>query len=171
MRNKILKYAGLLILAVLLVIQFIHPEKNVSDDQTKSIAKTFPLPTDVENILKTSCYDCHSNHTEYPWYSKLQPVDWWLADHVDEGKEELNFSEFASYRPWRQFHKLEKIGKELEEHEMPLPSYLFIHRSSKLSDAQQELITKWANSLCDSLKMRYPPDSLINPKKRQKKVD
>lgn len=171
MKRRIIKYAGLLLLAALIIIQFFHPEKNLSDDQSNAISKNFQVPDTISNILKTSCYDCHSNHTEYPWYSKIQPVDWWLQDHINEGKEELNFSEFSSYRPWRQFRKFEKIGEEVEEEGMPLPSYLFIHRYAKLNEGQKELLKKWTSSMRDSMKMHYPPDSLVNPNKKRKEKE
>src|ERR1019366_10052140 len=93
-----LKYAGIIVLFALIAIQFFHPQKNLSNDLTNDISKKFAGPDSVQQILKTSCYDCHSNHTEYPWYSKIQPVGWWLTDHINEAKRGLNFNEFSRYR-------------------------------------------------------------------------
>ncbi len=160
---------GIFLLFVLLCIQFIHPTKNSSDDKKADISATLPVPESIQQILKTSCYDCHSNYTDYPWYSKIQPVDWWLNDHINEGKRELNFSTFSAYRLFRQYHKLESIIEELKDDEMPLSSYLIIHGNAKLSASQKTELTSWAESLCDTLKSRYPADSLVNPKKRGKR--
>lgn len=167
--KKIARNTGIGLLFILLAIQFIHPEKNVSADNSTDISTTLPVPDHIQQILKSSCYDCHSNYTEYPWYSKIQPMDWWLQDHVNEGKRELNFSTFSSYRLFKQFHKLEEVIELVNEDEMPLESYLIIHRSAKLSPDQKSDLLAWANSLCDTLKARHPADSLVNPKKREKK--
>jgi len=124
------------------------------------IAYSHNVPDSVEQILKTSCYDCHSNHTFYPWYAKIQPVSLWLADHIKEGKAELNFSEFGSYSLRRQFHKLEEINEQVKNNEMPLTSYTIIHRDAKLTPEQKLLIANWAVALQDSFKTNYPADSL-----------
>src|SRR5262245_31962911 len=90
----------LVVLLAFIVIQFIHPRRNrATGDQPNHIGNSFPIPDDVKVILKKACYDCHSNNTRYPWYSKIQPVDWWLTHHVNEGKMELNFDEYISRRP------------------------------------------------------------------------
>ena len=127
----------------------------------KDIATLYPYPDSVKQLLQTSCYDCHSNNTTYPWYSKLQPVDWWLDHHVTEGKRELNFNEFASYSLRKQYGKLKKIGDEVKEGGMPLSSYTLIHTYAKLDDQQKNTIINWANSVRDSMKNKYPADSLI----------
>ncbi len=97
-------------------------------------------------VLKTACYDCHSNRTTYPWYARINPVGWWLDHHIREGKEELNFSEFAAYDEKRQDHKLEETAGEVQEGHMPLPPYLFTHEDAKLSPAQVRLIADWVKS-------------------------
>lgn len=167
--KKIFKVIGFGLLLIFLVIQFFHTERNQSNDFTTDISKTFPVSDSIRQILKTSCDDCHSNASVYPWYANIQPVAWWLQNHIDEGKDELNFSEFGSYRIFRQYKKLEEIEKQLKEDEMPLPSYLIIHRNSKLSASQKQQLLNWAQSLRDLLKNQYPADSLVNPKKREKR--
>jgi len=167
MKSNKLQYIGGGILVVLILIQFIVPTHNLSNDNTNNISNKYPASAEVQQILKTSCNDCHSNLTVYPWYSKIQPVAWWLQHHVDEGKEKLNYSEFLTYAPHRQFHKMEETIEMLDEHEMPLGSYIWIHGDAKLSTAQESLLKDWAGSVMDSLKANYPPDSLINPKKRR----
>ena len=92
MKIEKLKYVGFGLLAMLFVIQFFHPQKNFSNNTSYDISKKFPMPDTILQILKTSCYDCHSNFSIYPWYAKIQPVNWWLQHHIDEGKRELNFN-------------------------------------------------------------------------------
>ena len=115
-------------------------------------------------VLKTSCYDCHSNNTVYPWYSTIQPVAMFMGNHVDEGKRELNFSEFGRYSVRRKYHKLEEINEQIKEGEMPLSSYTLIHRNTKLNENQKLLVANWAESLRDSLRKAYPPDSFARRK-------
>jgi hypothetical protein len=143
MKKKIL--LGLLI--VLVGIQFIHPARNHGEAETpQDITHAVQVPAEIGNVLSTSCYDCHSNHTAYPWYSYLNPVGWWLNGHIKDGKEELNFSEFATYDAERMDHKLEEIAEEVEEGHMPLPAYLWLHTDAKLSEAQIQSIVTWANT-------------------------
>lgn len=144
MKKKILW--GLLILIVL--IQFIRPAKNRSAIvAANDITNHYPVPDTVRGILKRSCNDCHSNNTEYPWYTNIQPVGWWLQHHVNEGKDGLNFSEFASYEIKDQHHMLHELIEEIEEDHMPLNSYLWIHKDAKLSPDDKKLLTDWANAV------------------------
>jgi len=113
--------------------------------------KVYDVPTEVSVILKTSCYDCHSNNTEYPWYDKVQPVAWFLESHIEEGKSELNFSEWKNYSNRRKKSKLKSIGSQIRKDKMPLSSYTFIHGDAKLSESKKELIIKWIDKLRDSL--------------------
>ena len=108
------------ILTVLLLlfigIQFIDIKKNISQDQSANeIGNHYNVPPKIQSILKTSCYDCHSNNTSYPWYSKIQPVKWWLADHVNSGKRHLNFDEFNSYSREKKLEKLDEIVETIKE--------------------------------------------------------
>ena len=154
-KSSWIKRIGLFILGVFIIIQFFQPGKNnQSLDMTNDLAKVVTVPDDVQKILKTACYDCHSNNTFYPWYSNIQPVGWWLKDHIDEGKEHLNFQEFALVEPserfptraLRQDHKLEEVAEMVEEGEMPLKSYTVIHREAKLDDAQKKMISDWVKA-------------------------
>ncbi|MCC6461128.1 MAG: heme-binding domain-containing protein [Saprospiraceae bacterium] len=159
--KKYIKIALYVVLALLLLAQFIRPERNLSNDQTHHIATRFPVPAAVEGILKTACYDCHSNLTVYPWYANIQPVASWLANHVDEGKRELNFSNFTTRKIAVQNHKMEEVIEMVRENEMPLSSYTWVHRDAMLSAEQKELLISWAQSVMDTLKANNPPDSLI----------
>ncbi len=117
-----------ILLIVLILIQFIHPERNLSASPSPAgISTIYPVSANVGTILKEACYDCHSNNTRYPWYANVQPVAWWLDDHTREGKRGLNFSEFASYRIGRQYRKLEQVIDEVKKGDMPLQSYTLIH--------------------------------------------
>ncbi|WP_339651111.1 heme-binding domain-containing protein [uncultured Maribacter sp.] len=152
---------------ILVVIQFIRPEKNISGNETYAIQTKYNIPNDVENILQVSCYDCHSNTTEYPWYSNVQPAAWFLADHVNDGKKHLNFSEFTNMPLFVQNHKLEETKEMVEEKEMPLPSYTYfgLHPEANLTDAQRQKIIDWADSQMNYLEQTYPADSLAFPKR------
>ncbi|OQP60143.1 hypothetical protein A3860_34245 [Niastella vici] len=108
---KRLKKILLGLLIVFLLIQFIQPDKNINrQEQSTDLVKTVNVPYNIQVILKNSCYDCHSNSTRYPWYARVQPLGWLLANHIREGKAELNFNEFGSYALRRQISKLNGIG-------------------------------------------------------------
>ena len=161
---KILFYT---ILIALLLFQFYpKPEKNISASvNAHDITFAHAVPDEVLDVLKTSCYDCHSNNTVYPWYSKLQPVALWLGDHIADAKDELNFSEFGNYSIRRKYRKLEEINDEVKEGEMPLSSYTITHRDAKLSENQKLLLANWVTVLRDSIKANYPADSLVRKKR------
>lgn len=141
---KILKKIALLALIVLVILQFFGPEKNEGDiaDLKPFLEETNPS-TSVQASLKVACYDCHSNNTRYPWYSNIEPISYWMAEHIEHGKEELNFSEWSSYTAKRKDHKLEEIIEEIEEGHMPIASYLWTHGDAKLSEAQIKGIDAW----------------------------
>jgi hypothetical protein len=146
-----LKKILLIVLTIFVSIQFIRPSKNITangDDGLKNdISVVYPVPENVKNILKASCYDCHSNNTYYPWYSNIQPIGVWMQFHVDEGKLELNFSEFASYDKKKQDKKLEEIIEEIKINKMPLPSYVKMHKEAKLTQDEKYILTDWVNSV------------------------
>ena len=143
------------LLIVFIVIQFFHPAKNISTAaMTNDIAMHFNVPSGVHDVLKKSCYDCHSNNTVYPWYNNIKPVAWWMANHVKDGKKELNFSEFSSYTAKRQYHKLNDVIEQIKKDEMPLDSYLWIHKDAILSKEQKKIIISWADSFARDIKTK-----------------
>ncbi len=163
MKNLLKKLFYLLVI-LFVIIQFVRPVKNISTNASvNDIATKYQIPQDVVTTLKTSCYDCHSNNTVYPWYANVQPVAWWLDDHIKEGKKELNFSEFATYKIGRKYKKLEEIIDEVKEDKMPLESYTLIHGNAKLSEPQKLSIANCATTLRDSITAQYPEDSLKRP--------
>ena len=133
-------------------MQFIPPADNQSSQAYPTeLSRIYPMPKQVFGILQTSCYDCHSNNTNYPWYAKIQPAGWWLASHIKKGKEELNFNEFGNYSKRRQQSKLKAIANSIKDGTMPLSSYTMIHRNAILSGAEQELILNWIEETKDTL--------------------
>ncbi len=151
----------LLLLVAFIVIQFFRPEKNVSTTISENdITKVYPVPENVQQIFARSCNDCHSNNTCYPWYAEVQPAAWFLADHVKDGKDELNFSEFGSYRIARQNKKMKECIKQIKEGEMPIESYTLMHGDAKLSEADKQTVISWCESIQKTLQDKYPPDSL-----------
>ncbi|HWY38718.1 MAG TPA: heme-binding domain-containing protein [Bacteroidia bacterium] len=148
----------LYILVVLLLgIQLIRPEKNEGEVYGKDdISHAVNVPAEVKNILERSCNDCHSDRTNYPWYINIQPVGWWLNHHVEEGKNELNFSTFNTYKLRRKLHKLEDIAEQVKEGEMPMGSYTRMHKNAELNDAEKQVIINWAldaRALLDTMKI------------------
>ncbi len=140
------------VVVLLVVIQFFRPARNTSSTLLATdITKQVSVPDDVLHTLQTSCYDCHSNNTQYPWYMNVQPVAWFLAHHVSDGKEHLNFSEFGSYSLRRQQTKLKEVAEVMEDDSMPLWSYLLIHRDAKLSEETRNHIKEWALQERDKL--------------------
>ncbi len=142
------KKIGLGLLVLLVIIQFIRPTRNISSTESPNeISKFYNVPDEIHAVLKKSCYDCHSNNTNYPWYVNIQPVGWWLQRHINEGKKELNFEEFGTYVEKRAKHKFDEIEELVREGEMPLGSYTLIHRDAKLTPEQSEAIAAWAGAL------------------------
>ena len=115
-------------------IQFIQPARNKSDKiQQNDIKKIYAVPDKVLAILQNSCYDCHSNNTQYPWYSFIQPVAWWMSSHIRKGKANLNFSEFGTYSTRKQQSKLQAIVNSIKDETMPISLYALLHKSVKLT--------------------------------------
>lgn len=153
------------LLGVLIIIQFIHPKKNKAEGaQPNYVGNSFPVPQDVKHVLDKACLDCHSNNSSYPWYSKFQPVDWWLNGHIKKGKKGLNLDEYTN-KPLRyQYHKMEEVVEMVEEKEMPINSYTWTHRDARLTDDERLLLIGWARGIMDTMKAQYPLDSLVSKK-------
>ncbi len=159
---KIFKRILLFLLIVFIAIQFFRPAKNRSEGiGPNDITTKYPVPDSVQQILKVACYDCHSNNTRYPWYAEIQPVAWWLANHIKDGKRGLNFSEYASYPIRKQYNRLDDISKLVKNGQMPLSSYTFIHKDAVLNEDQKALIDRWTSDLMADIRSKYPPDSLL----------
>jgi hypothetical protein len=150
------KVLGLLC-GILLTIQIIRPAKNrAAGAQPADINTMITVPQPVATILVKACYDCHSNNSHYPWYFNIQPVAWWMAHHIDEGKAELNFSEFAGYPLKKQVHKFEEIAEEVKEGAMPLDSYTWTHAGTRLTKEETATLVSWAKTMEAELSKRLP---------------
>ena len=158
----IIKKILIVLLIALVIIQFFHPKKNKSEGpQPNYIGNTFTIPADVKKILTVACNDCHSNNTRYPWYAKIQPVHWWLDKHIRDGKKELNFDEYTSRSLRFQYNRMKQTIDLVKKEKMPLNSYTWTHKDARLTEEEKNKIYDWANSVMDTLKARYPMDSLI----------
>ncbi len=141
---KYIKYFLIGVLILLLIIQFFRIDKtNPPADPSADLITNLQPPEDVSIMIKLACYDCHSNHTKYPWYTNIAPISFWIKGHIKHAREELNFSEWTSYDAKKAHHKLEECYEKVMEGHMPLPSYTWMHSESKLSDKQRTVLANW----------------------------
>lgn len=144
LKRKAFKIIALLILIVIVAIQFIPTTKNLQETTGPAdFIISYQPPEAVAAILKSSCYDCHSNNTYYPWYSRLQPAAYFMEQHIIEGKEELNFSEFGEYSNRMKKRKFQSIINELENETMPIRAYQMINKHGKVSAQQNAMLISW----------------------------
>lgn len=136
------------LVAIVVVMQFFRIDKeNPTYDSNNDFIVIMNPSDQVNNILKNSCYDCHSFETKYPWYTNVAPVSWWVKDHINEGRDELNFSAWGTYSDKRKDHKLEEVIELVDEGEMPLTSYTLAHSEASLSAEQQEALISWVKAV------------------------
>ena len=155
MKTKLsLKRIGIAFIVIFIVIQVFQINKTINpvNEQTDFIAVTQTNP-EVATILKNACYDCHSNQPTYPWYTSVAPVSWWIKNHINEGSKHLNFSIWQTYTVKRKDHKLEECVEMIEEGEMPINSYTWMHPEAKLTDAQKQLLIDWFKA--EKAKLNY----------------
>ena len=145
----------ILLIVVFFAIQFIQPARNTNGQVLPTdISKVVSVPENVQSLLQTACYDCHSNQTNYPWYTYVQPVGWILQNHITNGKKELNFNDFGSYSKRRQQSKLKAIAGQVRDDEMPLSSYRLMHEKARLNKDEKAALINWANNTKDSLSLK-----------------
>ncbi|MFH6985237.1 heme-binding domain-containing protein [Marinoscillum luteum] len=150
--KKWIKRIAYFLLLGLIIIQFFPGEKPaVSADNPGDIHNEVLVNPEVSGILKAACYDCHSNETNYPWYASVAPVSWLVIHDTNEGRDELNFSEWATYSAKRKHHKLEEVIEMVEEGEMPLAVYNITHPEGRLTDAQIEALISWAKARMEEI--------------------
>lgn len=155
MKTKLsLKKIGIAFIVLFIVIQVFRINKTITpvNEQTDFMAVTQTNP-EVAMILKNACYDCHSNQPTYPWYTSVAPVSWWIKNHINEGSKHLNFSIWQTYTVKRKDHKLEECVEMIEEGEMPMNSYTWMHPEAKLTDAQKLLLIDWFKA--EKAKLNY----------------
>ncbi len=155
--KKIIKKILFIGLIIFLLMQLYQPARNESFEQdiTANFTKVYNVPKNVEAILRTSCYDCHSNNTNYPWYSNVQPVGFFMEHHIKEAKEDLNFDEWGKYSKRKQENKLDRIVKQIKSDEMPLASYTLIHKNARLTTVQKKEVMDWISKIKDSISSQY----------------
>lgn len=148
-RKKTFWY-GLLGLVVLLQLYPVsRPE--VSLENPNDLMKNVEVPKNIADILRSTCYDCHSNESNFPWYTNVAPVKWLIYDDIREAREELNFSEWNIMTKMDKAEILDDIYIEVSEEEMPLKIYSLMHPKAKLSKADREAISEWAEMLAEEL--------------------
>jgi hypothetical protein len=152
------KYTVKKILVILLVafilIQFFPIDKNNPEPTPQmDFLKIKNTPEKTANLIRNGCYDCHSNESKYPWYSNVQPMAWFLKDHIDEGRKELNFSTFATYPTKKQAKKMEEAAELIEKNEMPLDSYIILHSEAKYTDAEKQELIHYFKTLAEETRL------------------
>lgn len=146
-----LKKISLILAITLLFIQSFRIDKSTKPvDSSKDLISLTAPNAEVTQLLKTACYDCHSNQPTFPWYTNIAPVSWWIKHHIDEGSHHLNFSEWGTYELKRKNHKLDECVEMLEKNEMPMSSYIWVHQEAKLTDTQRLLLVEWFKGLKES---------------------
>lgn len=142
-----------ILMLAFIIIQFFQIDKtNPTFDESQDFIKIHNPSPEIASQIKASCYDCHSNETNYPWYTYVQPVGWWTKDHIDHGKKHLNFSEFGTYSTKKQAHKMEECYELIEENEMPLKSYIIAHKDAVLDENTKELLISYFKQMEGKLK-------------------
>ena len=139
-----LKIVGLGLIGILILLQFFQPERNIAPiDPELDMLELLVLPEPMTDLIRNACYDCHSNQTVYPWYSRISPVSLYLNRHIVKGKVDLNFSEYGL------LDKADKIGvfadfcDVLDAKSMPLQSYILIHKDARLTEEERESLCNW----------------------------
>lgn len=142
-----LKVVLVILFLIFAGLQFLRPNfVNPPIIESNTLESDLNVPNEVNAILQRSCKDCHTNKTNYPWYANIQPIGWYLANHIEEGRRELNFSEWKNFSNQRKRRKLKEICEEVESREMPLRSYLLVHREAWLSDEDIRILCEWTKA-------------------------
>jgi hypothetical protein len=145
----------ILLLIALIAIQFVRPQRNNGQAAANTdIMHYVHVPDTVLHLLQRSCYDCHSNHTGYPWYANINPVGLWLRSHINEGKRAINFSDLSSFSQRKLDHRLGDIAEQVVKKEMPLSSYTLIHTYARLDSGQIQLIKAWTDTARKELALK-----------------
>ena len=145
--KKIVKIIAVVLAIAFIAIQFYRPDRaNPTVIQAETLEATTDVPENVAQILTRSCNDCHSNETVYPWYSNVSPFSWLLANHINEGRRELNFSVWNTYTAKKKRHKYDEICEQVTSGAMPHNQYLWLHREAQLSAEDKKLLCDWAET-------------------------
>ncbi len=131
---------------LIILIQFFQPERNESGTSSNDITNIKEIPSEIKDIIKISCLDCHSNQTNYKWYDKISPVSWVVNEHIKDGKRHLNLSDWGTKTNIDKIAALNHIAEEVKEKKMPLKSYTFMHKEAKLNEEKIQLLSTWCES-------------------------
>lgn len=149
---RILKWIGIILVVLLIILQIIPKElPENSDDSSTNIIYIESIPGELSEIFKVSCFDCHSNQTNYPWYSKIVPVYYLIKRDVELGKEEVNFSDWGNMSKRKKIKALSSSVEEVEEGTMPMKIHTMIHREAVLTDEEKEIFIAWCEKLSEEL--------------------
>lgn len=143
--KKVLKIILAVVLFIFIAIQFYQPALNVDKGQayTTDFTQFYKMPVQVKAMFQTSCYDCHSNNTNYVWYDYIQPARALVENHIQNAKGDLNFNEWGTYSNRKQERLLNSIKEQIETKQMPLSSYTLMRKDAKLNDGQIKILTDW----------------------------
>ncbi len=146
--KRVLRIILITLISFMVIIQFIPNELPENTfDLTKDLLNVEQVPENVRNTLKTSCYDCHSYQTVYPWYSYVAPVSWLVVRDIREGRDKVNFSEWGDLKKRSKIKVLSKIADEVKSGDMPMPAYLIMHRNAKPDERQRDELIKWTDQV------------------------
>jgi hypothetical protein len=148
-KRNLRKKITILLIIILVIMQIIQPKRNISEGGLgdNDISKVYDIPPGLHQTLQRKCYDCHSNNTHYPWYFHIQPIGWWLAAHIHDAKEDLNFSDFRNYSPKQASHALEELEEVVEDRSMPIKAYTMFHDDTEITEADEQAIKAWLASI------------------------
>ncbi len=150
--RKILIY---FLLPAFVVMQLFQPDRNTSTDNFPAdIGNIHAMPDSIENTVTKICYDCHSNNSNYPWFTNIQPIGWYVQNKINKGKSNLNFAEFGKYDTAFQIKKLDRIKEMISSKTMPPNSYKWYNKAADISDAQRKGIIDWAMQLKSNLEKK-----------------
>src|SRR5262245_12418425 len=145
--RKLLKRLGLTLAILFVAIQVFRPERsNPPVSRPRAIQAHLEVSPAAAAVIDRSCRDCHSHETRWPWYSNVAPTSWFVADHVNHARRHLNLSDWAAYSPEDARHNLEEMCQQVRKGEMPLPSYLWIHRTARPSSEDVKTLCDWTQS-------------------------
>lgn len=143
----------IIIVVLLIAIQFITIDKeNPPADMNKDFLNLTNPPSEIGLIIKSACYDCHSHHTKYPWYANVAPASWLIKEHVNNGRNHLNFSLWTDYKEGKKAHKIEECIDVIKSGEMPMKGYVMLHEEAEISQEQKMILLSWLGELKDSLR-------------------
>ncbi len=163
MSRKLIRRILLALLILLVISQFIRPSRKTPKVVPNSTFIDLEIPpAEIASLVKAACYDCHSYETKYPWYANVAPVSWWMNNHVKEGREHLNFSEWGKYPIQKKIHKAEEAAEEITKGHMPIASYTWAHANARLSKAQQLALSEYFEQLKNNWNS-IPPMPMLTP--------